>query len=65
MKFNLPNLGEFIGHAGFFPGYNSIGLYHPESKMSFAMQINSSELTHLQRFFGDFVKLLNHVLKNE
>lgn len=65
MKYNFPGLGEFIGHAGFFPGYNSIGLYHTESKMAFAMQINSTDIEHLRPFFGDFLTITRAVLNGK
>ena len=61
-KLTLPNIGEVIGHSGFFPGYNTAGFYHPESGMSFAMQINMTNLPQLQKFFSDYMIMINSVL---
>ena len=61
-KLTFPNLGEFIGHGGFFPGYNTLGLYHPESGMSFAMQINITNLPQLRAFFGDYLIMVGTVM---
>ncbi len=63
MRYNFPGLGAFIGHAGFFPGYNTVGLYHSETGMAFAMQINSTNIEQLQKFFGDFFSLTKQALK--
>ncbi|MEO9475929.1 MAG: serine hydrolase domain-containing protein [Cyclobacteriaceae bacterium] len=62
-KLTFPNLGEFIGHGGFFPGYNTMGLYHPKSGMSFAMQINITDLPQLRAFFGDYLMMVGTVKK--
>ena len=62
-QLTFPNRGRFIGHGGFFPGYNTIGLYHPDTKLSFAMQINSTNLPHLQRFYRDYLQLVDKVIE--
>jgi D-alanyl-D-alanine carboxypeptidase len=61
-QLEFPELGTFIGHGGFFPGYNTMGLYHPESRMAFVMQINITNLEQLRRFYGDYLKLISMVL---
>ncbi|MEQ9021592.1 MAG: serine hydrolase domain-containing protein, partial [Pseudomonadales bacterium] len=42
IKYEFPGLGTFIGHSGFFPGYNTAGFYHLETGQVFTMQINST-----------------------
>ncbi|MEQ9405987.1 MAG: serine hydrolase domain-containing protein [Cyclobacteriaceae bacterium] len=61
-KLSFPEMGDFYGHGGFFPGYYSIGMYHPKSKMSFAMQINSTEMAHIRKFFPDYLTMLRRIL---
>lgn len=62
-KFEFKGLGTFYGHDGFFPGYFTIGLYSPTKKMAFAMQINSTDMPHLQRFFNDYLTMVRSVLE--
>ncbi len=61
-EFEFKDLGTFYGHDGFFPGYYTIGLYHPESRMAFAMQINSTDMPHLRSFFKDYLMMVREVL---
>lgn len=62
-KLSLPGIGEVIGHSGFFPGYNTVGFYHPKTGMSFTMQINVTNLPQLRTFFRDYMILTQKVLK--
>jgi len=62
-QMTLPEIGKLWGHSGFFPGYYSIGLYDPERKMSYAMQINSTDMPHLQCFFRDYMTMIKKVIK--
>lgn len=62
-KLQLP-IGEVIGHSGFFPGYNTAGFYHPESQISFAMQINCTNRPQLRSFFRDYLFMIRKVLAN-
>lgn len=65
IRYEFPNVGELIGHSGFFPGYNTAGFYHTASKKVFTMQINCTEMPQLQRFFGDYLKLVSEILALE
>lgn len=62
IKYEFPGLGTFIGHSGFFPGYNTAGFYHPDTKQVFTMQINSTEAPQLQRFFRNYLGLVRMIL---
>lgn len=58
IKFEIPGMGTFMGHSGFFPGYNTAGYYHVDSKQIFTMQINSTDMPQLRRFFADYLGLV-------
>lgn len=62
IKYEFPGLGTFIGHSGFFPGYNSAGFYHSDSGQVFTMQINSTNEAQLQRFFGSYLGLVRMIM---
>lgn len=62
IRYLFPVLGEFIGHSGFFPGYNTMGFYHTATKQTFTMQANSTELVHLQKFFSDYLELVGLIV---
>lgn len=62
IKYEFPGLGTFIGHSGFFPGYNTAGFYHPDSGQVFTMQINSTNEAQLQRFFGSYLGLVRMIM---
>ncbi|WP_462250618.1 serine hydrolase domain-containing protein [Ekhidna sp.] len=62
IKYDFPGIGTLIGHSGFFPGYNTVGFYHVESKQIFTMQINSTDLPQLQQFFGDYLGLVKMLI---
>ncbi|WP_370086474.1 serine hydrolase domain-containing protein [Ekhidna sp.] len=62
IKYVFPGLGTFIGHSGFFPGYNTAGFYHPDSGQVFTMQINSTNEAQLQRFFGSYLGLVRMIM---
>lgn len=64
-QLTLPGIGEVIGHSGFFPGYNTAGFYHPESGMSFVMQINVTNLPQLRSFFKDYIWMIQQTLKEK
>ncbi|GAB4252439.1 MAG: serine hydrolase domain-containing protein [Ekhidna sp.] len=64
IQYQFPNLGEFIGHSGFFPGYNTAGFYHPETGQAFTMQINSTQGNHLRTFFRDYLTIVGMILRN-
>lgn len=64
-KLSLPDIGDVMGHSGFFPGYHTVGFYHPESGMSFAMQMNMTNAPQLQRFFRDYMMMVSEVLEAE
>ncbi|MEQ6166271.1 serine hydrolase domain-containing protein [Ekhidna sp. MALMAid0563] len=62
IKYEFPGLGTFIGHSGFFPGYNTAGFYHPDTGEVFTMQINSTNEAQLQRFFGSYLGLVRMIM---
>ncbi|MEO9484367.1 MAG: serine hydrolase domain-containing protein [Ekhidna sp.] len=62
IKYEFPGLGTFIGHSGFFPGYNTAGFYHAESRQVFTMQINSTEMPQLRRFFTDYLGMVRMIM---
>ena len=65
IKYEVPEIGVLIGHSGFFPGYNTLGFYHPKSKTSFAMQTNSTSVQQLRKFFGDYLLLVKSVVNHK
>ena len=65
IKYEFPGMGTFIGHSGFFPGYNTVGYYHPDSKQVFTMQVNSTEMPHLQTFFRDYLGLVRMIMSTK
>ena len=65
IKYEFPNMGAFIGHSGFFPGYNTVGFYHQESKQVFTMQINSTEMPQLRKFFGDYLGMVRMIMTSK
>ncbi len=62
IKYEFPGLGTFIGHSGFFPGYNTVGFYHLESKQVFTMQVNSTEMPQLTTFFRDYIGMVRRII---
>ncbi|WP_424961440.1 serine hydrolase domain-containing protein [Ekhidna sp.] len=64
IKYEFPGLGTFIGHSGFFPGYNTAGFYHLDTGEVFTMQINSTNEAQLQRFFGSYLGLVRMIMKS-
>lgn len=62
MKYSFSGIGNFYGHSGFFPGYNTMGYYHLESKQVFTMQVNSTEMAHLRKFFSDYLHIVRKLL---
>lgn len=65
IKYEFPNMGTFIGHSGFFPGYNTVGFYHQESKQVFTMQVNSTEMPQLRKFFGDYLGMVRMIMSSD
>lgn len=65
IKYDFPGMGTFMGHSGFFPGYNTVGFYHVESKKIFTMQINSTNMPQLQRFLADYLGMVRLILSAE
>ncbi len=61
IRYEYPEIGELIGHSGFFPGYYTMGFYHPESKQVFVMQINCTQMPQLSNFRNDYLELIKLV----
>ncbi len=58
MVLELPQLGEVYGHAGFFPGYYTLGIYDPDTGTAYAMQVNTTDQAKVRLFFRDFLALI-------
>lgn len=63
IRYEFPGIGTFIGHSGFFPGYNTAGFYNPATKQVFTMQINSTDLPQLQKFFSDYLSMVRLIMQ--
>lgn len=61
-ELTLPKIGRTYGHSGFFPGYFTLGVYLPDHKVAFAIQVNSTQTSALQHFFKDFIRLSSTAL---
>lgn len=58
IRYEYPEIGELIGHSGFFPGYYTMGFYHPETDQAFTMQVNCTLMPQLKNFRDDYLRLI-------
>jgi len=58
IRYEYPEIGELIGHSGFFPGYYTMGFYHPETGQAFTMQVNCTQMPQLKNFRDDYLRLI-------
>ncbi|WP_436515846.1 serine hydrolase domain-containing protein [Ekhidna sp. To15] len=65
IKYEFPGLGTFIGHSGFFPGYNTAGFYNSGSKQVFTMQVNSTNMPQLRMFMADYLGIVRMIMTEE
>ena len=62
IRYIYPEIGELIGHSGFFPGYYTMGFYHPETGQTFTMQVNCTQMPQLKNFRNDYLNLIQLII---